>query len=101
MVLRKEVKIDEGLVNSLVTQSEKKLITENYSPLNEDTANTKITLSYDSLREILEAIAIEKGYKIYNHDPGELTDFLLKMLKTKEVLNRLNYDLIKKVRGQT
>lgn len=28
----------------------------------------KITLLYDALREYLECVALEKGYKIYNHE---------------------------------
>lgn len=64
----KEAKQDAGLIESLISQSQKKLITDKFSPLNKDTASTKLCNNYDSLREVLEAIAIKKGYKIYNHD---------------------------------
>lgn len=29
---------------------------------------TKITLLYDALRELLECIALERGYRVYNHE---------------------------------
>jgi hypothetical protein len=64
----KEARIDNELIKSLIRESEKKLITDNFSPLISDTCSTKITLNYDSLREILEAVALKKGFKIYNHD---------------------------------
>lgn len=64
----KNIKADEQLIKSLLIQSEKKIITDKFSPLNENTASTKVSVNYDSLREVLEAIAIKKGFKIYNHD---------------------------------
>ncbi len=32
------------------------------------TAASKLSLAYDSLRELLEALALKKGFKIHNHD---------------------------------
>ncbi|MDP2946713.1 MAG: hypothetical protein Q8N88_01230 [Nanoarchaeota archaeon] len=75
----KESKVDVELVKSLLKESEKKLITDNFSPLNKDTCSTKITLNYDSLREVLEAVALKNGFKIYNHDC--FTGFLKEVLK--------------------
>ncbi|MFQ5531914.1 MAG: hypothetical protein ACE5ES_04825, partial [Candidatus Nanoarchaeia archaeon] len=40
----------------------------------------KISLLYDSLRELLECLALSKGYKIYNHEC--YTSFL------KEIVNK-------------
>lgn len=36
--------------------------------MSEITSSSKISLLYDSLRELLEALAIKNGYKIYNHE---------------------------------
>lgn len=66
--LVKEVKIDKNLIESLINSSNKKFKTQNTISLNNDTATSKISLIYDSLRELLEALAISKGYKIYNHE---------------------------------
>lgn len=32
-----------------------------------ETAGSKISLLYDSVRELLEAVSLRKGFKIYNH----------------------------------
>ena len=64
----KEVKIDNGLISSLKVSASKKLITANLIKLNETTASSKVSLTYDALRELLEALAIENGFKIYNHE---------------------------------
>ena len=32
------------------------------------TAGSKLSLAYDSLRELLEALALKNGYKVYNHE---------------------------------
>ena len=64
----KEVKIDKNPINSLINSASKKLITADSIKLNENTASSKVSLTYDALRELLEAIAIEEGFKIYNHE---------------------------------
>lgn len=66
--LVKEIKIDIHLMNSLLVTSSKKLLSQSLLELNEDTAISKVSLTYDALREVLEAIAISKGYKVYNHE---------------------------------
>ena len=44
------------------------MYSSNILELNDKTATSKISLIYDSIRELLEAIATKKGYKIYNHE---------------------------------
>ena len=66
--LAKEIKTDPELVKSLIMQSNNKLYSSNLLELDIRTAASKFILVYDSLRELLEALAINKGYKIYNHD---------------------------------
>jgi len=66
--LVKEIKTDPELVKSLIMQSNNKLYSSNLLELDIRTAASKFILVYDSLRELLEALAINKGYKIYNHD---------------------------------
>ena len=64
----KKVKADFELCKSLQKSSKKKLSSAKLLEMNETTAASIITLSYDSLRELLEALAIKNGYKIYNHE---------------------------------
>ena len=64
----KKIKPDEGKVKSLIKSSRKKLLSSESLKMNDITAESKFSLSYDSLRELLEAVAIRNGYKIYNHE---------------------------------
>ena len=64
----KEVKLDRNLIKSLIESSGKKLKSQEMLKLSDTTASSKISLIYDSLRELLEALALSKGYKIYNHE---------------------------------
>ena len=66
--LAKDVKVDKNLIESLLKSSSKKFQTQKLLKLDDDTASSKITLIYDAMREILESLAISKGYKIYNHE---------------------------------
>jgi len=71
------------------------MISNRMLTLTDDTAASKISLAYDALRELLEAWAVIKGYKIYNHEC--YSSFL------KEVLNesRLGgqFDAFRKLRN--
>jgi len=64
----KEVARDEYLINSLIKSSKKKSESSKRLKLDSITASAKISLVYESLREILEAFAIKKGFKVYNHE---------------------------------
>lgn len=66
--IAKEVKPDLELIESLKKTSQNKLNSEEKLELSEVTAGSKISLLYDSLRELLEALAIKNKYKIYNHE---------------------------------
>lgn len=92
----KEVKINENLVNSLINSSKNKLESGNRLELDETTASTKVSIVYDSLRELLEALAIKKGFKIYNHDC--FCAFLHEICQDKA--SSLNFDKFRKIRNQ-
>ena len=93
--IAKNVSVDEDLIKSLIKTSENKLKSEEKLKLDESTSTSKISLSYDSTREVLEALAIKKRYKIYNHEC--YTCFL------KEVLGKSVYgdefDELRKIRN--
>ena len=67
-LLAKESKVDKSLVDSLLKTSSDKLKSQDLMRLDDVTASSKISLVYDALRELLEALAISKGLKIYNHE---------------------------------
>jgi len=75
----KSISADEELLKSLLKTSENKIISAELLVLNDTTANSKISLAYDSLRELLEALALKNGFKIYNHEC--YTAFLKEILK--------------------
>jgi len=66
--LVKPAKVDENLINSLIRSSKNKMASSTGMKLTEITAASKIILLYDSLREILEALALKNGFKVYNHE---------------------------------
>ena len=67
-LLAKNVTVDEPFALSLIKTSENKKLSEVQLQLTEVTAASKVSLAYDSLRELLEAVALRNGYKIYNHE---------------------------------
>ena len=56
---------------------------------------SKITLLYDALRILLEAIAIEKGFKIYNHEC--YTAFIREVLKESRLADE--FDKFRRIRN--
>lgn len=86
---------DINLIKSLIKTSENKLKSQEKLEIDNITANSKISLAYDSLRELLEALAIKNGYKIYNH---ECYTYFLKEI----ILNSYfgdEFDIIRRVRN--
>ncbi len=86
--LAKKIKPDKDLASALIIASSKKLKSEELLALDETTAESKVSLAYDSLRELLEAIAVTKGYKIYNHEC--FCAFLKEILKESYLGDRFN-----------
>jgi len=91
----KSVKPDDSVIKSLMKTSKNKLDSESQLRMSTITAASKLSLAYDSLRELLEALAIKKGFKIYNHEC--YTAFL------KEIMNQSDkgdeFDDIRKIRN--
>ena len=93
--IAKAIKPDIGLINSLIKSSNKRLESSNRLELDEVTAEAKLSLAYDSLREVLEALCIENGYKIYNHEC--YTAFLKEILMESRIGD--NFDEMRKIRN--
>ncbi len=86
--LTKEVKVDKNLIESLIKSSSKKIKTQFMIQLDNETATSKISLAYEALRELLEAVAITNGYKIYNHEC--YCSFLKEVLKESVIADKFN-----------
>ena len=97
--LAKDVQLDRDLITALRKTSENKLESESKLELSDITASSKLFLAYDSLRELLEALALKHGYKIYNHEcyTAFLKEILLENTKGEEfdelrqIRNSINY----------
>lgn len=95
--LAKDIKKDRHRIRSIQDVAELKIESAEFLP--EDHYISKISLLYDALRELLEAIALENGYKIYNHEC--YTSFLKEILglsaqadsfdKVRKIRNGINY----------
>ena len=93
--IAKEVNVEEELISSLIKTSKNKLDSEEKLELNEITLVSKIFLLYDSLRELLEALAIKNGYKIYNH---ECYTYFLKEILHQSIKGD-EFDELRKIRN--
>ncbi|MBW6451950.1 MAG: hypothetical protein K0B02_04460 [DPANN group archaeon] len=89
----KDVSEDKNRIQSIREIALLKIKSANFLP--EDHIISKISLLYDALRELLEAKALENGYKIYNHEC--YIAFL------KEILNKSKegylFDNLRKIRN--
>jgi len=94
-IIVKKVKPDKDMIDSLIKSSSNKIESEQMLKMNDITAASKLSLAYDSLRELLEALALKKGYKVYNHEC--YTAFLKEMLN--ESMKGDEFDDIRKVRN--
>ncbi len=92
----KEVMKDVYLIDSLIKSSKKKLESSKRLKLDGITASAKISLIYESVRELLEAFAIKKGFKIYNHEC--FCAFLNEICKDK--ISSEEFDRFRKIRNQ-
>ena len=61
----KEVNAEKEMITALIKTSENKLSSEKQLPMSPTTASSKLSLAYDSLRELLEALALQESFKIY------------------------------------
>ena len=88
--LIKKTKIDNELIKSLIEMSGIKETTVKTANLNELNISAYVSLAYDSLREVLEALCILKGYKVLSHIcMGELL---------RDILEDFDYDEFDRLR---
>jgi len=91
----KQIKPDLEMAASLQKTSSNKAISSEELKLRQETVAAKISLSYDAVRELLEAIALIKGFKIYNHVC--YTAFLKEILKQSQLAE--DFDTLRKLRN--
>ncbi len=79
---------------ALIKMSERSLATATQLEINDTTSSIVFTICYDALREILEAICLMKGYKVYSHEA--YTAYLKKLHEEKTAIA---FDRLRKLRN--
>ncbi|MBN2331409.1 MAG: hypothetical protein JXC85_06345 [Candidatus Aenigmarchaeota archaeon] len=85
---------DIQLAKSLVKMSDNHLKSIEYMKLTETSSATIMTNYYESLREVVEAIAAIDGYKVYSHEA--FTHFLRE--KGEDIIS-IKFDNYRKIRN--
>lgn len=85
---------DIELVKSLIKTSEKNIKVAKMLELNTLTKETVFVMYYESLRELIEAMAMKNGYKVYSH---EAFTFYLKEMGKEGMANK--FDRYRKLRN--
>lgn len=75
----KKVEPDFARIQDIINSANDRKKTTKLLPVNEITKETVVSLFYDVLRELLEALALQNGFKIYNHEC--YTSFLKNIIK--------------------
>ena len=91
----KEVNAEREMINALIKASNNKLSSEKQLYMSPTTASSKLSLAYDSLRELLEALALQESFKIYNHEC--YTAFLKEIIQESNLED--DFEEIRKVRN--
>jgi len=90
----RKTSVDVGLIRSLINTAEQDLNYLKCVKINKISARKTFSNYYDVLRSLLEAIASQKGYKIYSH---EAFSYFLKK-ENKNVLAK-KFDRLRKIRN--
>jgi uncharacterized protein (UPF0332 family) len=91
----RESKVDKDLISSLLVMSKRDEETVLSANLNSKNISSYSVMAYSSLRKIMEALCLQKGYKITNHI---CTGLFLK--KNIEGFDYVFFDRIRRIRNQ-
>lgn len=86
--LIKEVSVDFERIESLKHTAENKIISSSMLAPNNITISSIIGLLYDAARELLESVALQNGYKLYNHEC--YVSFLRKIIGDEKMSDYFN-----------
>lgn len=93
--LVKPARVDENLIKSLIDSAGSNLSVVKSINQNDLSYSSIVVLAYDSLRMLLEALAIKNGYKIYNHEC--FTAFLKEIIQRNDLAEK--FDPIRLIRN--
>jgi hypothetical protein len=92
----KKIEPDINHANSIIESAKYREKTAGMLPVNDSTKETVYVLYYDVLRDLISALAIQKGYKIYNHEC--LASFLNEIIK--DVSSAREFDHLRRLRNK-
>ena len=75
--------LDRNMIISLIRTAKEGIEFFEKDAVKDENARTLLKNYYDSLREICEAVALSKGYKIYQHEA--ITSFFKEVLKEEMI----------------
>lgn len=58
---------EDGLIRSLIAMAASKELAVRSAPITAETISAFVSLAYDALREVLEALCISRGHKVLSH----------------------------------
>ena len=79
---------------SLLNMSENMLKTIERIEITDITASTVLSISYEALREVIEALCLMEGYKVYSHEA-----FTAYLIALKEESIAASFDRFRKLRN--
>ncbi|MFC1774743.1 hypothetical protein ACFLZN_00320 [Nanoarchaeota archaeon] len=89
---------DDQKAKALIRMSDNNLKTVDEIKLNSITASPILSISYEALREILEAMCLMEGYRVYSHEAytaflKEICEFTIseKFDRLRKLRNGVNY----------
>ena len=85
---------DTQQAKALVKMSKDALRSAKLLPLDTGSASSVLSLAYTALRELLEALCLLEGYKVYSH---EAYTYYLKMIDEERIAQ--NFDRFRKLRN--
>ncbi len=85
---------DTQHTKALIKMSEAHINFLRLQKIDETSATTLFVMYYEALREIIEAIATEDGYKVYSHEA-----FTAYLEKLKDYESAAKYDRLRKMRN--
>lgn len=86
--LVEKVNVDKKISKNVYELARKKIAVQPYIPLNEEHSEVKFVLFFDCVTQLIDSIALEKGYKINFVDGYSI--FLKDVLKESVLSNRMS-----------
>lgn len=86
--------VDEQKILALVKMCQNNLLAVKKMPFTNEFANIILSSAYESLRQVLEAMTLKKGYKVYSHEA-----YIYYLFSLHEPVVAEKFDRLRKLRN--